>query len=203
MAVSLQACSAGQRNQHSKLYERYPEAKSPNFIGMGFTNSISRLTASVMAMEIIVKECGGMTLLGKRKRIGRGSRECTDDERVKPELIQPSLWPENALNAVRNNIQIHPVSEILAETYTIRTSNIEDYAHWRIVIQGGRNFCFAALCLTSHIILSSARSSSVLSLHNVLQPKAKLHYDAAKRSGAHVPAVIIRSVISYRATEPS
>lgn len=44
-----------------------------------------------MAMEIIVKECGGMTLLGKRKRIGRGSRECTDDERVKPELIQPSL----------------------------------------------------------------------------------------------------------------
>jgi hypothetical protein len=41
-----------------------------------------------MGMAIIVKECGGMTLLGKRKSFGRGSRELADAQRAKSELLQ-------------------------------------------------------------------------------------------------------------------
>lgn len=55
---------------------------------MGFTNSIWRLTALVTGMEIIDQECGGMTLLGNKKFVSRGSRECTGDERGKSELSQ-------------------------------------------------------------------------------------------------------------------
>ena len=44
--------------------------------------NVCRLAASVMAMKIIVQQCGDMTLLGKRKAINPKLGRVINDERT-------------------------------------------------------------------------------------------------------------------------